>query len=135
MFLISLFQLLIAFIITYYTSKLGVISSMNDRVLGDWVSYAMSNGDRIILVMLLLLFVLFLIHKPTSYMISILKGRTYSYYTEKWKGIITLLLIFDLYFYLFIKFQAYFFVPLFLYASGKYLLTSEENRSVRKSFF
>lgn len=113
MFYVYIIIMLIAFSFAYYSAYLITIpTSMNDQ-LADWISFFIMDKESFVLTFLILVLIFFLIYKPSKYMFSIMLSAGSSLFSwEKVKGIILLILIINLFFYLYIIYGWYLIIPL-----------------------
>lgn len=113
MFYVYIILLLIAFSFAYFSASLMTVpTSMNEQI-SDWVSFFIMDKESFILTFLILLLIFFLLIKPSKYMFNIMFSTGNSLISwEKVKGVIVLILIINLFLYLFMIYSWYLLIPL-----------------------
>ncbi|MFT9487550.1 MAG: hypothetical protein ACH0QD_09315 [Tepidibacillus sp.] len=125
--ILYLFQVMIAAILAWYTVYGYAGSPSTGDQLSDWVSFFIAEKQNLFYTFALLYLIMFILSKPTKYAIKILKNRKISMYQwKKWQAISLLLIIFDVYFYLIIEVNVYFFIPFLLFLIVKTFIRKEQ---------
>jgi len=112
MFLVYLIVILIAFSFAYLSTSLITMPTSMDEQLAHWVSFFIFDRVNIALTFLILLLIFILLNKPSKYILKIMLTKSNSFFSwEKIKGVILLLLLINLFFYLFIIYGWYLIIP------------------------
>lgn len=113
MFYLQIFLILIAFSFAYYSASLMSVPTTSgmDEQLADWVSFFIMDRESFILTFLILLLIFFLSNKPSKYMFNIISTGSSLFSWDKVKAIILLILIINLFFYLFMIYSWYLLFP------------------------
>ncbi len=133
-YLINIITAFIFSILTYYIYP-GHIEE--PQRLSEWISLIMANGISLLITVLLQIFIFTLLIKPSKYAFQMLiHNKGYRSSWEEWKGLIILLLIFDVYFYLFVNFEFFLLLPLIIFWTFKLtFFTYLPKKTKKKSYY
>ena len=116
MWLIGLILILISFVLGYYTIKSYQGLPLEIESFSDWVSLLITDFNKITIIILILLLIIIMLNKAGKYGYIFLNKKNKSILSfEKTKGFVILLLVFDVYLYLFFQFKIFIIVPLTIY--------------------
>lgn len=116
MWLMGLILILISFVLGYYTIKSYQGLPLEIESFSDWVSLLITDFNKITIIILILLLIIIMLNKAGKYGYIFLNKKNKSILSfEKTKGFVILLLVFDVYLYLFFQFKIFIIVPLTIY--------------------
>ena len=123
MFFLYLSEIIVSFLLAYYASYQYLGPSTEDGELANWISYVINNGENLIITFLLIVLIFIILDSPWKYIKKVnINRKIKKIHWKKTKAFLLLLLIFDVYFYIYLKFNWYFFIPLIFYLSAKFSL-------------
>ncbi len=109
MFVLDVIKLLVLLLSAYIMAILYKQYLPIEGHLSDWTTMLLSNGKEVVICYFGLLLIFFILKNSFKHL-KILFFNNKNLLYEKWKGVVLLLLIFDLVFYLIVEYK-YFIIP------------------------